>query len=198
MTEEDPIEGFSSPDGRSTQAPSRSPSRRSPRPLTAQSTAQSTIRNCGWSYSRLPQLPKGDWDEPKNVASGRAWEPRPVIFVLRNYGLGSATQSEEGTYALFREFRTVADAARAANASSGSMISKRAGMSRGEQDQESSPLVVHISNEYPSEPVYVFDNYVQCRAIVTSLEKDGARKVKPRASGTRPAKLQRTSSIGKP
>ena len=155
MTEEDPIEEFSSPGGRSTQAPSP---RRSPRPLTAQSTAQSTwpqFLSQNWSYSRLPQLPKGDWDEPKIVASGRAWEPRPVIFVLRNYGLGSATQSEEGTYALFRTFRTVADAARAAAADvTGSMISRRAGMSRGEQDKKR-PLVVHISNEYPSEPVYV-------------------------------------------
>ena len=129
MTEEDPIEEFSSPGGRSTQAPSP---RRSPRPLTAQSTAQSTwpqFLSQNWSYSRLPQLPKGDWDEPKIVASGRAWEPRPVIFVLRNYGLDSATQSEdlpeEGTKAHFRMFRTVEDAARAADEGKHSQQARR-------------------------------------------------------------------------
>ena len=122
-----------------------------------------------------------------------------MIFVLRNYGLDSATQSEEGTKAHFRMFRTVEDAARAADVR-GSMISRRAGMSRGKLTKKGF-MVVHISNEYPSEPVYVFDNYVRCRAIEVSLEKDGARKVKPRASDKRekrPAKVQRTSSIGKP
>jgi len=96
-------------------------------------------------------------------------------------------------------FRTVEDAARAADVR-GSMISRRAGMSRGKLTKKGF-MVVHISNEYPSEPVYVFDNYVRCRAIEVSLEKDGARKVKPRASDKReksPAKVQRTSSIGSP
>ena len=130
----------------------------------------------------------------KKVASRKAWEPRPVIFVLRNYGLDSATQSEEGTKAHFRMFRTVEDAARAADVR-GSMISRRAGMSRGKLTKKGF-MVVHISDEYPSEPVYVFDNYVRYGTILPKV-----RKVKPRASDkreARPAKHQLTSSIGKP